>query len=389
MRTGEVSTLSARQGGICVSKRNEMADYAYNEKLAHTGVEESVRVKKKLLNIAFLVIVFALTLWSVLYGQDLDQLVTYLADYRMVFIIPSLICVLIFILGESAIFYVMFRAVGIEVRKMHCALFSFVGFFYCAITPSASGGQPMQLLAMHKVGIPAAIATVVLAVVTITYKMVLVILGAVVLIVRPAAVMAYLQPTMWLVYLGMALNVVFIVLLLFVVFRPSIVRRFAGWGLRTINRFRPFKDLPKQQQRVESFCSQYAGTSTFIATHGVLVLEVFAITFVQRWALFVVTWLTYAAFSLGYDYFMLITTLQGMISVSVDMLPLPGGMGVSENMFLVIFRDIFGPDKVLAGMVVSRGLSYYIQLLICAVMTVVASFVFKSEAKKRNIGAIV
>ena len=97
-------------------------------------MEEANRVKKKLLNIAFLVIVFALTLWSVLYGQDLDQLVMYLADYRMIFLIPSLVCVLIFILGESAIFYVMFRAVGIEVKKTHCALFSFVGFFYCAIT---------------------------------------------------------------------------------------------------------------------------------------------------------------------------------------------------------------------------------------------------------------
>ena len=343
-------------------------------------------MKKKLLNIAFLVIVFALTLWSVLYGQDLDQLVLYLADYNKWFLIPSLICVLIFSLGESAIFYIMFKAVGIQVKKLHCALFSFVGFFYCAITPSASGGQPMQLLAMHKVGIPAAIGTVILAVVTITYKMVLVILGAVVLIIRPASVMAYLEPTMWLVYLGMALNVVFIVLLLFVVFRPGIVERFAGWCLRTINRFRPFKDLQKQQERIDRFCAQYAGTSTFIATHGLLIAKVFLITVVQRWALFVVTWLTYAAFSLGFDYFWLTTTLQGMISVAVDMLPLPGGMGVSENMFLVIFRDIFGPDKVLAGMVVSRGLSYYIQLLICAVMTIVASFVFKSEAKKRNVG---
>ena len=102
-----------------MSKRSVTADYAYNKKLAHTGVEESNRVKKKLLNIAFLVIVFALTLWSVLYGQDLDQLVMYLADYRMIFLIPSLVCVLIFILGESAIFYVMFRAVGIEVKKTH------------------------------------------------------------------------------------------------------------------------------------------------------------------------------------------------------------------------------------------------------------------------------
>ena len=34
--------------------------------------------------------------------------------------------------------------------------------------------------------------------------------------------------------------------------------------------------------------------------------------------------------------------LQAVISVSVDMLPLPGGMGISETLFLTIFSPVFG-----------------------------------------------
>ena len=34
--------------------------------------------------------------------------------------------------------------------------------------------------------------------------------------------------------------------------------------------------------------------------------------------------------------------LQAGISVSVDMLPLPGGMGISEGLFMVIFKKVFG-----------------------------------------------
>ena len=34
--------------------------------------------------------------------------------------------------------------------------------------------------------------------------------------------------------------------------------------------------------------------------------------------------------------------LQAVISVSVDMLPLPGGMGISEGLFMVIFKKVFG-----------------------------------------------
>ena len=50
-----------------------------------------------------------------------------------------------------------------------------------------------------------------------------------------------------------------------------------------------------------------------------------------------------------------ITGLQAMISVVVDMLPVPGGMGASENLFMQIFLPIFGPALVLPGMLISRG----------------------------------
>jgi hypothetical protein len=55
------------------------------------------------------------------------------------------------------------------------------------------------------------------------------------------------------------------------------------------------------------------------------------------------------------------------------MLPLPGGMGISERLFLTLFTPIFG-QVTLAAMVLSRGLSYYTELLLSAVMTVFAHF---------------
>ena len=38
-----------------------------------------------------------------------------------------------------------------------------------------------------------------------------------------------------------------------------------------------------------------------------------------------------------------VTILQAVISVSVDMLPLPGGMGISETLYMVMFVPVFGP----------------------------------------------
>lgn len=69
-----------------------------------------------------------------------------------------------------------------------------------------------------------------------------------------------------------------------------------------------------------------------------------------------------------------VVMLQAVISVAVDMLPLPGGMGISENLFLIIFKSIFVGSFLLPGMVLSRGIAFYVQVLFCALMTGVAHF---------------
>ena len=102
-------------------------------------------------------------------------------------------------------------------------------------------------------------------------------------------------------------------------------------------------------------------------------MHVFLITCIQRCFLFLVTWLTYRAFHLEGNSLPMITSLQAMISVAADMLPLPGGMGVSENLFLEIFQPVFGEQLVLPGMIVSRGIGYYTQLLASGIVTVLAA----------------
>ena len=50
-----------------------------------------------------------------------------------------------------------------------------------------------------------------------------------------------------------------------------------------------------------------------------------------------------------------VVMLQAVISLSVDMLPLPGGMGISEALFRVIYLPVFGSNLITAGLVLSRS----------------------------------
>ncbi len=335
--------------------------------------------KKGLLNALFLLSVFALTIWAVFRDQDISQIAECLAmaDWRL--LPPAVACVVLFIIGEAAIILYLLRTLGTKARFGHCCLYSFIGFFYSCITPSASGGQPMQVIAMRKDDVPVAVSTVVLAIVTITYKLVLVVIGCLVMLLQPPRIMSYLEGVEGLVYLGLALNVGAIAILLLLVFKPSIVRACAKAVLGWVGRIRPFRNPDKINARLDSMMNQYAGTADYYREHKLVMINVFVLTFMQRAFLFLVTWLTYKAFGLSGERLFTIVTLQGMISVVVDMLPLPGGMGISETLFLQIFLPIFGSELVLPGMIISRGVSYYTQLLLSAVMTVAASFILRKR----------
>lgn len=338
--------------------------------------------RKKIFNTLFVLVIFALTMWSVFSGQDLGEMMECILMADVGWLVPAVLCVILFILGEAVITRYLLQTLGYHISFWHCSLYAFIGFFYSAITPSASGGQPMQLLAMNKDRLPVGVSTVVLALVTILYKMVLVVLGALVLLIQPPKLMACLEPAMFLIQTGMWLNVVFVGLLLLLMFLPGVVQGIGLKILRLIHRIRPFKDLEKQTRKLVKIVDQYRGAADFYRHHKRIILHAFLITLAQRMILFAVAGFTYCAFHLkGYS-FLDVTLLQGMISVAADMLPLPGGMGASENLFLDIFAPVFGQDLLLPGMVISRGISYYTQLIISAVMTAVAMVVIRDKRKE-------
>ena len=162
--------------------------------------------RKSALNAAFLLLVFVATIYFVFHGEDLGDLIGHIGTANEAYWVISVAFVIAFILGEAVIISYLLRTLGQRPRRGHSALYSFVGFFFSCITPSASGGQPAQLYYMRKDGIPTPVAAQVLLIVAISYKMVLVALGALVLILRPPAVIAALHPVMPFFYLGVALN---------------------------------------------------------------------------------------------------------------------------------------------------------------------------------------
>lgn len=345
------------------------------------GRPMSKEVRKRLFSFVFFFGILGLSCWYIFHDENLNRVVYYLGKAKLIYVAPAVVAVIAFILGESVVICYLLNKLGSKPIFSHCCLYSFIGFFYSSITPSASGGQPMQVVAMRRDGIPTAISAMVLAIVTITYKLVLVILGIGVLVFRPASIMVYLEDVEPLMYIGLVLNVAFIVIMLLAVFSPSIVRSLAKFLFSLVQKVHRFRDPEAIMNRLEDSLQKYHGTSDFFRNNPRIIAHVFFITLVQRFCLFSVVWFTYVAFGLRGQSAFTMMMLYAMISVAVDMLPLPGGMGISETLFISIFEPIFGNAFVLPGMIVCRGISYYTQLLISAIMTGVAQLILRHKKK--------
>jgi len=328
-----------------------------------------------------LLLVFALTIYYIFSGRDLKELSNDMrkADIRYWF--AAVLCVLLFIGSESVIISYLMRTLRQKALFGHCLLYSFVGFFFCCITPMSAGGQPAQLYYMQKDHIPIPLATSVLLIITITYKMVLVIIGAFVLIFRPPEMIQALQSALGWCYLGMALNVICVGFMLLLVFHPTMAKSILTAIISLLSRFHLIKQADRYSEKIEQAMRQYQDVAAYFRTHKLVILKVLVLTIVQRLLLFYVTYLIYRSFGLAGTGFAVITILQGMISVAVEMLPLPGGMGISEKLFLTIFAPICG-RATLPVMLVSRGISYYTQLIISALLTLIAHFVIVRKTER-------
>lgn len=332
--------------------------------------------KKALINTIFLFAVFGLTLYGVFHGEDLDAMLAAIQSADIRWLLPGVCFVVFFIWCESIIIWYMMRSYGIRLKKRLCFLFSSVGFFFSCITPSASGGQPMQIYYMKKEKIPIPVSTVILMIVTITYKLVLVVIGLGVLLFARGFLHQYLEKVLPVFYLGLGLNIFCVTFMTILVFHPVLAERIMTTGRRCLEKLHLMKRKESRIQKLRDSMEVYRETAAYLGAHKRVIFNVILVTFVQRMALFAVTWFVYLAFGLSGVSMWEVIFLQAVISVSVDMLPLPGGMGISETLFLTIFPPVFGP-VLLSAMVLSRGLGYYSQLLISALFTIVMQFRYR------------
>lgn len=238
----------------------------------------------------------------------------------------------------------------------------------------------MQIYYMKKQNIDIPTATIILMLVTIEYKFVLVFIGIAVALFGQGLVQTLTGEVQFFLYLGIGLNVFCVTLMCFLVFVPDTAKFLIMKGFALLKKIHLMKEKNNRTERLDKSMEVYKETAVFLKNNKLAILNTTLISFVQRFFLFFITYVVYRSFGLNAENFFTITVLQSIISISVDMLPLPGGMGISERLYLLIFSPIFGGiTAATASMLVSRGFSYYVLVIVSGIVSCITHLTVKGS----------
>lgn len=333
--------------------------------------------KKKIISFSLVLLIFGFTCYAIFSENDLEEIWKWIHKVNGTYILLGTLLVPFFICSESVIITYLMKHFGIRVPFYKSCIYSFIGFFYSCITPSASGGQPMQMVYMKKDKINLSDASIALLIITIGYKMVLVLVGIYAIIFHRNWLHQCMGKYVIFCYLGMVLNIIGIATMLAMILSTKLVPNAVKKLEKLATRLKILRKSETRRKKMHETLEQYKITSEFLNKNKGIFGPVLLISIIQRGILFYTTYLIYRGFGLTGTPWYEIVLIQSIISLSVDMLPLPGGMGISEGLFAKMFKPVFGSVLIMPGMLLSRWVSFYSVLFISGIVTLIAYFKYK------------
>ncbi len=300
---------------------------------------------QRLINGTLFLLIMSLTIHTILSGTDIHTLITGIGSMKYGYLFTCITFAMIFVISEGLIFHILLHSQDQSGSLLQGIKYSLLGYFYSGITPSATGGQPVQLYYMTKDGHKASNSSVSLITMAFLYKVVMVIIGTGLLLLWKQNLELYFGNYLWIFYLGLFLNIVVLLILLGLMVFPDRLKNLCGNKIKNA--------------KARLFIEQYSDAVDYLLHNYQNLGILFVLTFIQRTSLILMPAIIYKGLGLNTTNILTIILIQSAIYVAVDMLPIPGAQGITELIYLTAYNSIFALDTLSVSLVVTRGISFY------------------------------
>ena len=232
-------------------------------------------------------------------------------------------------------------------KDMRMAL---TGKYYENITPTATGGQPMQIYYLYRQGMPGANSASVTMVKYGVQMLAWTVFAAVVMgclsgtlnNIEDTAMRTTVRVCAWV---GFSINGMIPITVTFVVFFPRVVAWAANLGIRILHALHIVKDVAGKQEKVRKWMDDFAGFSQFIYKRPLRFLLLFALCMAEPIIQFTIPYFLLLALcgqyvTPGWELYLTVVGLAMYATDAAVFIPTPGNSGAIEAVFMLAFASI-------------------------------------------------
>jgi len=344
--------------------------------------KEKSNVKKIIKNSIVFVVLIILTYIFIFRKIDRKGLHDALSHTNIWFVLIAALLSSLNIICESINHYRNLKLLNEDTNFLKCLKYGIVGFFFSAITPAATGGQPVQIIYMHKDGISYTHATIVILIQSFTYLATMIFLGILgyILNFHHISHLGFLE---YFFFIGVLANSLITVFIIIAMFSKSLSHKILNFVHKIISKFNEEKaDLIKEKMEVQ--LKEYHDTAKFILSNKKILVKTFITNITQLVGYHSTAFFIFLALGVHSLSYIKIASLQSFLYLSVSILPLPGTVGVNETGFSLLYKNMIPQNIVDSSMLLTRGISFYLFVIITGIILLVIALKKNKKTKSSD-----
>lgn len=332
-------------------------------------------------------IIAAISIWAVssqIKNLSFSDFIDHIKSANPLWLCGAVICMLAFIFFEGHALIVILKGFGFGRSPKKGILYSAADIYFSAITPSATGGQPASAVFMIRDGVPAGIATVTLLLNLTMYTLSIMVLGLIALIARPFLFANFNSFSKFLIILGYIVLGGLCVFIVVLIKNGNILRKICHWIIGVLEKLKIIKNITPISNKITKTMADYEQCAQMIDGQRKMLFRAFLLNLLQRLFLMVVPACVYLATGGSINGAVNVLAIQIFVTMGSNYVPIPGAMGIIDYLMLDGYRDMMAADIAANMDLLSRGISFYVCVLLCGLIVLVGHVIFRRREEKRD-----
>lgn len=326
-------------------------------------------MKKYIANIGLILIVGALTLKVLVGNENPTMILEHFTKLSIKWTLIGFACIGLYWAAETMIQHLLVERIHKGNKLWNSFKVVMSGQFFNAITPFASGGQPMQVFMMMKQGVPLGSSASVLLSKFIIYQLTLTLYSMIVLIVQLKFFVVKVKGIAYLSLVGFTVNAGVIVVLIMTAFMKKRTKKIGFWGIDLLHKLHIIKNAYDEKKKLIKQVDLFSSNIDEMKNNRLLIARIGFLTATQLTAYFLIPYAVYRAFGLKGAEVLVIISAAAFVVMFSSFIPIPGGSGVAEGSFFLLFQ-LFFPQAILPTAVLCwRIITFYIPLCLGGIVT--------------------